>query len=341
MSQASKVLIIQTAFLGDAVLITSLLEKIRVESPSSTIHLLVRKGLEDIFKAYPQGNFGQVWTYDKSNKLKSWWALRNDFTNEKFDQVFVAQRFFGMGLLSISIGAKKVVGFDKNPLSLFFDEKVPHEFGQGKHETERNTQLLASWLGPHLHKPFLNASHLNNFPVDLQPKKYLSISPGSVWETKRFTVHKWIDFIRLLPLDQEIVLMGSAAEKHLSDEIEQAFMVSSRHISNACGRFNLQEAIAVFQQSLMSFVNDSGPLHICSAVNTPTVAIFCSTIPAFGFGPLAKQNKIIEVKEKLTCRPCGDHGKKSCPEIHFNCANSIDVQEMLQTYQAFLSSGSK
>ena len=341
MSQASKVLIIQTAFLGDAVLITSLLEKIRVESPSSTIHLLVRKGLEDIFKAYPQGNFGQVWTYDKSNKLKSWWALRNELTKEKFDQVFVAQRFFGMGLLSISIGAKKVVGFDKNPLSLFFDEKIKHEFGQGKHETERNTELLASWLGPQLHKPFLNASHLNNLPVDLQAKKYVSISPGSVWETKRFPVHKWIEFIRLLPLDQEIVLMGSAAEKYLSDEIESAFKGLSRNIHNACGRFNLQEAIAVYQQSLMSFVNDSGPLHICSALNTPTVAIFCSTIPAFGFGPLAERHKIIEVKEKLACRPCGDHGKKSCPEIHFNCANSIDVHEMLQAYQDFLASGSK
>ena len=341
MSQASKVLIIQTAFLGDAVLITSLLEKIRVESPSSTIHLLVRKGLEDIFKAYPQGNFGQVWTYDKSNKLKSWWALRNELTKEKFDQVFVAQRFFGMGLLSISIGAKKVVGFDKNPLSLFFDEKIKHEFGQGKHETERNTELLASWLGPQVHKPFLNASHLNNLPVDLQAKKYLSISPGSVWETKRFPVHKWIEFIRLLPLDQEIVLMGSAAEKHLSDEIESAFKGSGRNIHNACGRFNLQEAIAVYQHSQMSFVNDSGPLHICSAVNTPTVAIFCSTIPDFGFGPLAERHKIIEVKEKLACRPCGDHGKKSCPEIHFNCANSIDVHEMLQAYQDFLASGSK
>jgi len=341
MSQASKVLIIQTAFLGDAVLITSLLEKIRLESPSTSVHLLVRKGLEDIFKAYPHDHLAQVWTYDKRNKLKSWWTLRNELTKEKFDQVFVAQRFFGMGLLSISIGAKKVVGFDKNPLSLFFDEKIKHEFGQGKHETERNTQLLASWLGSKVHKPFLNASHLNNFPVDLQAKKYLSISPGSVWETKRFPVHKWIEFIRLLPLDQEIVLMGSSAEKHLSDEIEHAFMGSDRHISNACGRFNLQEAIAVYQQSQMSFVNDSGPLHICSAVNTPTVAIFCSTIPAFGFGPLAEQNKIIEVKEKLLCRPCGDHGKKSCPEIHFNCANSIDVHEMLQAYQAFLASGSK
>jgi heptosyltransferase-2 len=341
MSQASKVLIIQTAFLGDAVLITSLLEKIRVESPSSTIHLLVRKGLEGIFKAYPHDHLGQVWTYDKSNKLKSWWTLRNELTKEKFDQVFVAQRFFGMGLLSISISAKKVVGFDKNPLSMFFDEKVTHEFGHGKHETERNTQLLASWLGPQVHKPFLNASYLNKFPVDLHPQKYVSISPGSVWETKRFPVHKWIEFIRLLPLDQEIVLMGSASEKHLSDEIENALEGSGRHIHNDCGRFNLQEAIAVYQQSLMSFVNDSGPLHICSALNTPTVAIFCSTIPAFGFGPLAERHKIIQVKEKLACRPCGDHGKKSCPEVHFNCANSIDVQEMFQAYQTFLASGSK
>jgi heptosyltransferase-2 len=341
MSQASKVLIIQTAFLGDAVLMTSLLEKIRVESPSSIIHLLVRKGLEDIFIAYPHDNLGQVWTYDKSNKLKSWWALRNELTKEKFDQVFVAQRFLGMGLLSISIGAKKVVGFDKNPLSLLFDEIVTHEFGQGKHETERNTQLLTSWLGGALYKPFLNASHLNNFPVGLQAQKYLAISPGSVWETKRFPVHKWIEFIHLLPLDQEIVLMGSAAEKHLSDEIEKAFKGSGRHINNACGRFNLQEAIAVYQQSQMSFVNDSGPLHICSALNTPTVAIFCSTIPAFGFGPLAKQHQIIEVKEKLTCRPCGNHGKKSCPETHFNCTNLIDVQELLKAYQAFLPSRSE
>jgi len=135
MSHASKVLIIQTAFLGDAVLITSLLEKIRLESPSTSVHLLVRKGLEDIFKAYPHDHLAQVWTYDKRNKLKSWWTLRNELTKEKFDQVFVAQRFFGMGLLSISIGAKKVIGFDKNPLSLFFDEKIKHEFGQGKHET--------------------------------------------------------------------------------------------------------------------------------------------------------------------------------------------------------------
>ena len=340
MSQVSKVLIIQTAFLGDAVLITSLLEKIRIESPKTTIHILIRKGFEDVFKSYPHPNLSKVWSYDKSKKLSSWLTLRKEFAKEKFDHVFVAQRFFGMGLLSLSVGAKKVIGFDKNPLSLFFDEKVKHEFGQGKHEIERNSQLLASWLGPQVHKPFLDTGHVGKLPSDLQPKKYLCISPGSVWETKRFPVKKWLDFIRLMPLNLEIVLMGSQAEKHLSDEIEMAFKGTGRNINHACGRFNLQEAMAVYQQSQMSFVNDSGPLHICSAVNTPTVAIFCSTIPAFGFGPLSEKHKIIEVNEKLACRPCGDHGKKTCPEIHFNCANSIDVNQMFQAYQEFLPSGS-
>jgi len=341
MSQVSKVLIIQTAFLGDAVLVTSLVEKIRIESPETIVHLLVRKGFEYIFKAYPHAHLKKVWAYDKKNKLSSWWNLRKQLTGEKFDQVFVAQRFFGMGLLSISLRAKKVIGFDKNPLSLFFDEKVAHDFGRGKHEVERNSELLASWLGPKVHKPFLDARHVGQMPSDFQLKKYLCISPGSVWETKRFPVQKWIQFISLLPTDQAIVLMGSRGEKHLSDEITEAFVGSGRNIQNACGRFDLMEAIAIYQNSQMSFVNDSGPLHICSAVNAPTIAIFCSTIPAFGFGPLAEQNKVIEAREKLACRPCGDHGKKSCPENHFNCANTIDVSEMLQVYQLFLPSGSE
>lgn len=337
MYQVSKVLIIQTAFLGDAVLITSLLEKIRIESPKTSIHILIRKGFEDVFKSYPHPNLSKVWSYDKSKKLKSWIMLRKVLTFEKYDQVFVSQRFFGMGLLSISIGAKKVVGFDKNPLSLLFNEKVKHEFGQGKHEIERNSQLLASWLGPKVHKPFLDTGHVGELLSDLQPKKYLCISPGSVWETKRFPVKKWIDFIQLLPKNFEIVLMGSAVEKYLSDEIDKAFIETGRKINNACGRFSLFEAIVVYQHCQMSFVNDSGPLHICSALNTPTIAVFCSTVPAFGFGPLSDLNQVIEVEEKLACRPCGDHGKKSCPEFHFNCANSIDVNKMFKAYQMFLT----
>jgi heptosyltransferase-2 len=333
MSISNKVLIIQTAFLGDAILISSLLEKIRLESPDTSIHLLVRKGNESIFQAYPHPNLAKVWAYDKKHKWASWKALQMDLKAESFDQVFVAQRFFGMGLLSLSVGAKKVIGFDKNPLSWFFTERVTHEWGNGKHETERNTALLTSWLGPKVYKPFLSLSGNNILSV----QDYICISPGSVWETKRTPVRVWIDFIKLLPGSQPVVLMGAPNEVHLAEEIAKA--CPENLIINEAGKHNLVDAIRIYQHSLMSFVNDSGPMHICSAVNTPTVALFCSTIPAFGFGPLANWNRIVEVD--LACRPCGDHGKKSCPLGHYACGNQITGNQLFEAYQDLLAARSK
>ncbi len=337
MSSTNKVLIIQTAFLGDAILISSLLEKIRVESPDSSIHLLVRKGNESIFEAYPYRNLAKVWTYDKKHKWASWRNLRAQFQLEKFDQVFVAQRFFGMGLLSVCIGAKKVVGFNKNPLSWLFNEKVRHEWGTGKHETVRNTDLLKSWLGSKVYPPYLNPI-AKQLPTGLVAKEYICISPGSVWETKRLPIRVWIDFIKLLPENQPVVLMGAPNELHLSNEIAQ--VCPNHTILNEAGKHGLVDAIRIYQQSMMSYVNDSGPMHICSAVNTPTVAVFCSTVPAFGFGPLADWNRIIEVSD-LACRPCGDHGKKTCPLQHYACGNQITGESLFQAYRDLLTARSE
>jgi heptosyltransferase-2 len=69
-------------------------------------------------------------------------------------------------------------------------------------------------------------------------------------------------------------------------------------------------------------------MHFCSAVNAPVVAIYCSTIPAFGFGPLSIRSFIVETQEQLTCRPCGLHGKKQCPLGHFNCAHTIENAQL-------------
>jgi heptosyltransferase-2 len=73
-----------------------------------------------------------------------------------------------------------------------------------------------------------------------------------------------------------------------------------------------------------NFVNDSGPLHICSAMNAPVTAFFCSTILGFGFGPLSEDAKVVEVAN-LTCRPCGVHGYKECPLGHFKCGFEIEL----------------
>jgi heptosyltransferase-2 len=83
--------------------------------------------------------------------------------------------------------------------------------------------------------------------------------------------------------------------------------------------------------ALMNYVNDSAPLHFASAVNAPVTAVYCSTIPAFGFGPLSDERFIVEIPEPLECRPCGLHGYKACPLGHFNCAYHIGDHQLLQT----------
>ena len=74
----------------------------------------------------------------------------------------------------------------------------------------------------------------------------------------------------------------------------------------------------------MNYVNDSAPMHLASAVNAPVTAVFCSTVPAFGFTPLSQNARVVETDVALDCRPCGLHGYKSCPKGHFRCAETIN-----------------
>jgi heptosyltransferase-2 len=85
------------------------------------------------------------------------------------------------------------------------------------------------------------------------------------------------------------------------------------------------------KDALMNYVNDSAPMHFASAVNAPVTAVYCSTIPSFGFGPLSDKKFIVEIKAPLDCRPCGLHGYRACPRGHFNCAYKIEDDQLLQT----------
>jgi len=96
------------------------------------------------------------------------------------------------------------------------------------------------------------------------------------------------------------------------------------------GKLTFMQSAALMRDAVMNFVNDSAPQHFASAMNAPVTAIFCSTVPAFGFGPLSDNSAIIETDEKLSCKPCGLHGFKSCPEKHFKCALTIRKEKILE-----------
>jgi heptosyltransferase-2 len=58
------------------------------------------------------------------------------------------------------------------------------------------------------------------------------------------------------------------------------------------------------------------------------IALFCSTIPGFGFTPLSDESYIVQAEAQLSCRPCGSHGKAACPKRHFDCAHLINDERV-------------
>lgn len=124
----------------------------------------------------------------------------------------------------------------------------------------------------------------------------------------------------------EIFLLGAPGDQSACESIK----TNSSHprVMNLAGQLSFLESAALMKGAVMNFVNDSAPMHIASAVNAPVTAIYCSTVPAFGFGPLSDRKFVIETKEKLTCRPCGLHGFKSCPQGHFECATTIKISDL-------------
>lgn len=327
-----KFLIIQTAFIGDVVLTTGLIEKLHRHFPDAQIDFLVRKGNEGLLSGHPLLHEVLIWDKKKS-KYKNLWKLLCRIRKNQYAVVVNAHRFAASGFLTAFSGARSTVGFDKNPLSFLFSKKIRHELklrGNNIHETERNHKLIRDFTDEIPAKPRLYPSKEDEELVkQFKNVSYITISPASVWFTKRYPKEKWIDFLNKVPDRYTVYILGAAGDKELAEEIQKA--TTHLPVNVLCGQLSFLQSAALMKDAAMNYVNDSAPLHFASAMNAPVTAIFCSTVPALGFTPLSDKSFIVETGQYLSCRPCGLHGRKECPLGHFNCAHTIRTEQLLQT----------
>lgn len=318
-----RILLIQTAFLGDVILITPMLRELKRQLPQARIDVLVRKGNETLLANNPHVSSLLVW--DKKHKYASLFTNLKQIRSQAYDEVICIQRYFNAGLLTTFSKAKNKVGFTQNPWSRFFNLRIKHVLHGDKHEVDRNFELIAHLVSkvehrrPELFPTPEDYEFVDHFKAD----KYYCLAPASVWFTKQLPKHKWVELINGLPQNAQLYVLGAPQDFDLAERI----CVKSNHpnIQNLCGKLSLNQSAALMEHATRCFVNDSGPLHIASAMNARVTAFFCSTIPAFGFGPLSEDAQIVEVQEKLDCRPCGTHGFEQCPQGHFKCGNGIVV----------------
>ncbi len=332
------ILLIQTAFIGDVILATALLEYVAQTAPGRAVDVLVRRGNEGLLTGHPHVRRVLVWD-KKPHKYRSLLRMLGQIRAERYGAVVTLQRFASTGLLTALSGAPVRVGFAKNPLSAGFTVRVPHVIGDGTHEVARNLRLLTEGLG--LPEPAaLPAPRLYPGPADIAPAAevagagpYVCVAPTSVWFTKQWPADRWTALLAALPPHYRVLLLGAppdaAACEAIAEAARAARPAEAAPVENLAGKLSLLASAALLRGARLTYANDSAPLHLASAVDAPVAAVFCSTVPAFGFGPLSTFRRVIETPEPLACRPCGLHGYAACPLGHFQCATTIPLAPLL------------
>lgn len=343
-SSSKTILIIQTAFIGDTILASHFARAVKDAYPDSKIHFFLRKGNESVIQGLP--TIEKTWVWDKQGgKTKNLMKLISELRGIKFDFVFNLHRHFNSGLIAAMMKSPVKAGFKQNPLSMFYthkvDHKIPHVPAENEkviwHEVQRNLQLLwkidPSYKISHdskIYKPELPLQQ-KNFDKVAGHKNgvYFVIAPASVWFTKAWSEHKYKELAAELVKQGTVYFIGAPSDKDLCDRIRKDLP----NTVNLCGQLNLLDSAALMKDARRVFVNDSAPLHLASCVNAKTTAIFCSTVPAFGYTPLADDSVVVDVGDSLSCRPCGLHGHKACPLGHFKCSEDISVDRVLGTIE--------
>jgi heptosyltransferase-2 len=333
-----KILVIQTAFLGDVVLTTPLLAALKERFPSAHLSVLVVPRTEPILSGHPAVD--QVLTYDKKGEQRGWLGLirtAKRLAMNGFDLCLLPHRSIRSALLARLAGIPRRIGFRGSPGSLLYTDRVTRD--PSLHEVDRNLSLLLP-LGV---EPASLTRRLQ-VGVDTSARDIverilkdhgiesgdilIGMAPGSVWATKRWLPEGFSAVADALMDSSDfggrvrIVLLGSKEEEWIADRIEA---LCRQKPVNVLGQ-SLPELAATLSRCRLLITNDNGAMHVAAALGVPIVAIFGSTSPRAGYGPYTRSAEIVE--HDLPCRPCGLHGYPRCPLGHFKCMKEIIPEEV-------------
>ena len=335
-----RILIVQTAFLGDCILTTPLIRRTRecFSQSDTVLSVLTTPQGAQIFDCNPR--IDEIITYDKRSKnhgTATFFGLINDVFSRKFDLAILPHRSFRSGLVCSLGRIERVVGFEKSSGAVFYTKKVPHR--KSKHQVERMLDLLEPlscpndacstevFPGPERHRKAIE--YILSLGLS-DNSKFITIAPGSVWGTKRYPPSRYAALINKI-FDEQIVeacvLIGGPSEKKLCGEIIR--LSSSEKVFSSAGKFDILTSGAIIKRSALLIGNDSAPAHLSAAVKTPTIAIFGPTVREFGFVPYGDKVEVIEPKMELKCRPCSPHGKMNCPRKDHICMQSISTDQIM------------
>ncbi|MCD4650986.1 MAG: glycosyltransferase family 9 protein [Candidatus Cloacimonetes bacterium] len=326
MIDKQRCLMIETAFLGDIILSSALVQALHNNFPALPLDVITTPVGATILANNP--NISRIIVFDKKrHKLRDFFKLLKHIQATDYAIGFsphrstTSARLLKMGRVPVRVGFS---GRRASKLYTHTTEKKKNRFAY-----LRYLDLLNSYTNGSSHyttELFPSEKDTRKAKELLNGKKPIAIAPGSVWNTKRWLAEYYSKLTFLLS-EQGFspVFIGSPDEQELcADIVRQSGLTN---VLNLCGTTTILEAAAIIRQSRLLICNDSSPLHIANAVNTPVSAFFGPTVREFGFFPYREGDIVFETD--IPCRPCGHHGGKSCPEKNHSCMRSILPEDVL------------
>ncbi|MCB0338465.1 MAG: glycosyltransferase family 9 protein, partial [Bdellovibrionales bacterium] len=208
---------------------------------------------------------------------------------------------------------------------------------RGVHDVLRNLSLLEMDFESPVKIPKLNLpieqGPRARFISEIEDRKPVVLVPGSVWATKRWDWKGYRELASyLISRGIPVVVAGSKEERDLCDRV-----CKDLDVKNMAGETNISEFVALIAGARLVVCNDSMALHVASSFLTPTVAIFCSTSPSFGFGPWNNANSIVVEREDLDCKPCGRHGSSRCPLGTEECMVGLSSDRVISALEKVMN----
>jgi heptosyltransferase-2 len=338
----NKILVVQTAFLGDVVLTLPLIQCIKKNYPEASIEVVVVPAAANLLENHPA--VSAILAFDKRGTdkgMKGFLRLRKRLAANQYDVAFVPHRSLRSALLARLADIPVRIGFDRSSGSHFFNHIV--RYRAELHEIERNLSLLdpfgAARLGRELPSIYPSSSDCATIDQLLhecrigETKGVIAIAPGTIWNTKRWIKERFAEVGKTMSgRGYAVALIGSREDRELCEEIRQ--LSGGTNVVNSAGMLTLRQSAELIRRSRVLLSNDSAPMHIAVAVRTPVIAIFGATVPEFGFGPYGERDVVVQTTP-LACRPCSIHGTKECPIKTFDCMNNITVEKVIQTIAKF------
>ncbi|HKI78933.1 MAG TPA: glycosyltransferase family 9 protein [Ignavibacteriaceae bacterium] len=335
------ILVIQTAFIGDAILTLPMIEKLKEKYSGIAITVLCIPETNEIFINSPFVH--ETIIIDKKGDDRSIYKLIRfilEIRKRKFSKIYASHRSFRTALIVKFSGVKDSIGFSNSSFKEAYGSLVKYD--STKHEIQRNLDLIGYTYNNESWKIIPKIKQTSNFTKPLKKyfvnynanSKLVVVAPGSVWETKKYPAKYYEDIINYLSTRNYFVLLiGGTKDKLLCEDLAAKF---GKSVASAAGDFSIVESIELLKESEILICNDSAPTHMGMCADIPVLTIYCSTVSDFGFFPYNFKSKIASFDD-LSCKPCGIHGYNKCPIKTFECAYKLIPEVVIKKIEDILN----